>query len=191
VACGLLINEMTISRLQAQRILNAAVDFIHAGGAEKVRANYAARRLLRRNHLKVKYYSADYGEVEVKNIWKPTDNACATRAVAKNQAVLGAHRDDVAAVDTTKFSAQVGTMAILYKKKSLLNRFLRKSSRDEPETVETIRSVLCVPVLRSGKGHPIGVITFDDEAKLPDSDLGKRETISAAKKLAARGLSRG
>jgi hypothetical protein len=179
VALGVILNEATISRLQAERVLNTAVDFIHVAGATTVRANYAVRKLFRRNQLRMKYYSSNYEEYERANTWKSAkefkeESSCAIKALTWNSPVLGAHPEDrlpTAAELGLLLSKEPQRMVILDKR-------------------EETRSVLCLPVCRPGKSDPVGVITFDDKVKLEDSKLASPHIVHAAEKLAHRGFHR-
>ena len=173
---GLVLNEMAISRVQAERVLDAAVDFIRGAGATDVRANFAKRKRLRPKHLKMKYYSYNYGDDERANTWKPKDGACATTALERGVPVLGGYRNELIPKESigVHFAVAIQEMAVLGPK-------------------ERTRSVLCVPVRRRGMGfhNYVGVVTFDDHAKLTDSTLKEPGIVHAARELALRGLERG
>jgi len=140
------LNEVAISRLQAERVLNTAVDFIHAGGGADeytLRANYACRKVLRRKHLKTKFCSYNYDEYELDNTWKSPKEfkeqaSCALNAMTWGSTVLGAHPDD-----TLRACAELG---------------LPLSCRTQPMIVydprDETRTVLCVPVRKATATSP-------------------------------------
>lgn len=179
VLIGLLLNEMTISRLQADRLINTAVDFVHAVGTghntRDIRANYATRMLFRPAHLKIKHYSVNYGKAELKNTWAPKDRASAIIALERNVVVLGGDPKE-SLIDAQSINAHC-TIEV---------RNMVYFNSEE----EKIKCVLCCPVRRKGKGRPIGVITFDDTVPLRRSVLATAPVIHAAKAMADRGISR-
>jgi hypothetical protein len=168
VGLGVWFSERTISRMEAERVLNTAVDFIHAMGAKHIRANFAARK--RRDQLRMKYKSDFYWKFEKTNAWESDDGSCASAAFETGCTVLGGHIDEL----------------------------VEQAAKDAPSWVhvrrmkyisgEATKCVLCLPVSRNGSR--IGVVTFDDQETLKDSKLASREVLDAARQLANRGFHR-
>jgi hypothetical protein len=183
VAYGAWRTETDISRVEAERVLNTAVDFIHAMSSytrqektqtpSRVRANFARRLLLRRDHLKMRYTSFNYRKFERVNVWRPQDDSCASTALERGVVVLGGHDGELIAKSDLAHHFPIHVMKM----------------KDLPG--EGVRSVLCLPVYRCGKGDPIGVVSIDDENPLNESALKTPEILLAAKELASRGFDHG
>jgi hypothetical protein len=151
------------ARSAAEGILGTAVEFLHASGVRKVRANFMS--LDARGRLRMKYESTAYGKFEVENNWEVGDGSCASKAVELRVPVLGGYPGEYEGIDPrASFRVEVTQMKLL--------------------PGEEIRSVLSVPVSRHGRGRPIGVINFDDVTSLRESRL-KNPAILAAVKVVA------
>jgi hypothetical protein len=147
----------------AGAILDTAVQFLHASGIKRVRANFM--RLDPDEYLRMTYKSTAYRDFEVGNTWRVGDNSCASRAIELGVPVLGGYPKEYEGVSSDDFPFKVEVLPM---------RVLRS---------ETTRAVLCIPVARRSQ-RPAGVIVFDDVHPLRESRLKEPAIVAAVKAVA-------
>ncbi len=149
----------------AEAILDTAVEFLHASGIARVRANFM--RLDDDQCLRMTYKSTAYRAFEIDNTWHVGDGSCASRAIELRVPVLGGYPKECDGTSTESFPFRVEILPM---------RVLRS---------ETTRAVLCVPVTRRAHGQrPVGLIIFDDVHPLRESRLKDPAILAAVKAVA-------
>jgi hypothetical protein len=149
----------------AEAILDTAVEFLHASGIAKVRANFM--RLDPDQGLRMTYKSSAYRAFEIDNTWHVGDGSCASKAIELRVPVLGGYPKEYDGISTDDFPFRVDVLPM---------RVLKS---------ETTRAVLCVPVARRGHGQrPVGLIVFDDVHPLRASRLKDPAIVAAVKAVA-------
>lgn len=149
----------------AEAILDTAVEFLHASGISRVRANFM--RLGEDQCLRMMYKSTAYRAFEIDNTWRIGDGSCASRAIELRVPVLGGYPRECDGISTESFPFRVEILPM---------RVLRS---------EATRAVLCVPVARRAHGQrPVGLIVFDDVHPLRESRLKDPAILAAVKAVA-------